>query len=277
MPLLPVTDPADPELADYLHLTDAELRRRVEPAEGRFLAEGDKVVARAVAAGYPVRSLLLEERRLPEVRALLPDVVDAAPVYVGTRALIAQLTGFDVHRGVLASMERRPLPPLADLLAAARRVVVLEDLVDPSNVGSVFRAAAALGVDAVVLSPRCADPLYRKAVKVSMGAVLALPYARLERWPDGYEQLRTAGLRLLALTPAPDAVPLPALRAEDVERCALLLGAEGAGLTRQALAAADVRVRIPVASATAGAVDSLNVAAAAAVACYAVAQLAARG
>ncbi|MDP9396798.1 MAG: RNA methyltransferase [Actinomycetota bacterium] len=277
MPLLPVTDPADPELADYLHLTDAELRRRVEPAEGRFLAEGDKVVARAVAAGYPVRSLLLEERRLPEVRALLPDVVDAAPVYVGTRALIAQLTGFDVHRGVLASMERRPLPPLADLLAAARRVVVLEDLVDPSNVGSVFRAAAALGVDAVVLSPRCADPLYRKAVKVSMGAVLALPYARLERWPDGYEQLRTAGLRLLALTPAPDAVPLPALRAEDVERCALLLGAEGAGLTRQALAAADVRVRIPMASATAGAVDSLNVAAAAAVACYAVAQLAARG
>lgn len=277
MPLRPVTDPADPELADYLHLTDAELRRRVEPAEGRFLAEGDKVVARAVAAGYPVRSLLLEERRLPEVRALLPDVVDAAPVYVGTRALIAQLTGFDVHRGVLASMERRPLPPLADLLAAARRVVVLEDLVDPSNVGSVFRAAAALGVDAVVLSPRCADPLYRKAVKVSMGAVLALPYARLERWPDGYEQLRTAGLRLLALTPAPDAVPLPALRAEDVERCALLLGAEGAGLTRQALAAADVRVRIPMASATAGAVDSLNVAAAAAVACYAVAQLAARG
>ena len=277
MPLRPVTDPADPALADYLHLTDAELRRRVEPAEGRFLAEGDKVVARAVAAGYPVRSLLVEERRLPEVRALLPDVVDAVPVYVGTRALVAQLTGFDVHRGVLASVDRLPLPPLPDLLAAARRVVVLEDLVDPSNVGSVFRAAAALGVDAVVLSPRCADPLYRKAVKVSMGAVLALPYARLERWPDGYEQLRTAGLRLLALTPAPDAVPLPALRPEDVERCALLLGAEGAGLTRQALVAADVRVRIPMASATAGAVDSLNVAAAAAVACYAVAQLAARG
>lgn len=277
MPLRLVTDPADPALADYLHLTDAELRRRVEPAEGRFLAEGDKVVARAVAAGYPVRSLLVEERRLPEVRALLPGVLDAVPVYVGTRALVARLTGFDVHRGVLASVDRLPLPPLPDLLAAARRVVVLEDLVDPSNVGSVFRAAAALGVDAVVLSPRCADPLYRKAVKVSMGAVLALPYARLERWPDGYEQLRTAGLRLLALTPAPDAVPLPALRPEDVERCALLLGAEGAGLTRQALAAADVRVRIPMASATADAVDSLNVAAAAAVACYAVAQLAARG
>lgn len=278
MPVCPVTDPADPRLADYVDLTDAELRRRVEPAEGRFVAEGEKVIGRAVAAGFPVRSLLLEERRLEGVAALVPGGVDAVPVYVGTRALLHQLTGFDVHRGALASMDRLPLPPVAELLASARKVVVLEDLVDPSNVGSVFRAAAALGMDAAVLSPRCADPLYRKALKVSMGAVLALPYARLGSWPGGYDDLRRAGFRLLALTPAADAVPLPELDADTVQRCALLLGAEGEGLTSRALAAADLRVRIPMTApdGRADAVDSLNVAAAAAVACYAVTQLASR-
>ena len=269
--VVPVADPDDPRLTDYTRLTDAELRRRREPAEGLFVAEGEKVIRRALAAGYPLRSLLLEERRLDDLDDLREDAPEA-PVYVAPRPVLEALTGFDVHRGALAAMRRRPLPPLAAVLAAARRVVVLEDLVDPTNVGAVFRCAAALGMDAVVLSPRCADPLYRRAVKVSMGAVLALPYARLDRWPQGYADLRDAGFRLLGLTPAPDALPLSSLRPADVGRCALLLGAEGSGLTSRALEASDLPVRIPMGAG----VDSLNVAAAAAVACYAVAQLAER-
>lgn len=265
MTLFTVHDPADGRLRDYLRLTDTSLRRVLEPAEGLFVAEGEKVIRRAVAAGYPLRSVLMERRWLPG----LADVVTAAgdvPVYLADPDLLRQVTGYAVHRGALAALARRPLPAPADLLETADRLVVLESMVDPTNVGAVFRTAAALGLDAVLLDPRCADPLYRRAVKVSMGATLTMPYGRFERWPAGLAEVRRAGLKVLALTPAPDAVPLDELDPSATGRCALLLGTEGPGLSRGALAAADHAVRIPMARG----VDSLNVAAAAAVACWAV-------
>ena len=192
--------------------------------------------------------------------ASLIDAVDA-PVYSASYDVLRQLTGFHVHRGALASFHRQPLPAVADVAAAAGRLVVLEDLVSHTNLGAIFRCAAALGMDGVVLSPSCADPLYRRAVRVSMGAVFSLPYARAEGWPDVLDELRAGGLTMVASTPAEDAVPLQDAAFSPDERVALLLGSEGPGLSDPAMSAADVRLRIPMA----GGVDSLNVAAAAAV------------
>ncbi len=259
-----VTDPADPRLADYTGLTDVELRRRREPAEGLFIAEGEKVIRRALEAGYRMRSMLLTPKWLD----VMGDVIAAAdaPVHVVEAGLAEQVTGYHVHRGALASMERKPLPDAAEVLAGARRVAVLEGLVDHTNLGAIFRSAAALGMDAVLLSPDCADPLYRRAVKVSMGAVFAVPYARLDPWPAALDAVRRAGFRLLALTPAESAVPLADAAPHQLPKAALMLGAEGDGLTRRALDAADQWVRIPMAHG----IDSLNVGAAAAVAFYTV-------
>jgi tRNA G18 (ribose-2'-O)-methylase SpoU len=258
-----VTDADDPRLADYAQLTDMELRTSLESAQGLFIAEGTKVISRAVAAGYPVRSVLLAERRVGD----LPALPATAPVYVVPDETAERLTGYRVHRGALASLHRKPLPQTAALAAAARRVIVLEDLVDHANVGAIFRCAAALGVDAVFLSPRCADPLYRRAVKVSMGAVFAIPYARMSGWYDGLAGLRAAGFRLLALTPDRDAAPIGAAVAG--QRTALLLGSEGDGLSSRWLHEADQAVRIPMhPGALAAGVDSLNVVAAAAIACH---------
>lgn len=268
MPLVPVADPGDQRLADYVGLTDVELRRRREPAEGLFLAEGEKVLRRALAAGYAPRSLLLEPKWIEPLADIVARV--DAPVYVAPATLLADVTGYEVHRGALASLQRRALPGADHLLARSRRVLLLEDLNDPTNLGAIFRSAAALGMDAVVLTPRCADPLYRRSVKVSMGAVFTLPYARFERWPDCFEEVRRSGLRLLALTPARDALALPDVSDTDLSRCALMLGAEGSGLSATALEAADLRVRIPMEYDGSAGVDSLNVAAAAAVACYAI-------
>ncbi len=267
-----VTDVTDPRLADYARLTDMELRTRLESGQGLFIAEGTKVISRAVAAGYPVRSVLVAERRLADLPALLPRLAaTGAPVYVVTDKTAEQLTGYRVHRGALASLHRKPLPEVPALAAAARRVIVLEDLVDHANVGAIFRCAAALGVEAVFLSPRCADPLYRRAVKVSMGAVFAIPYARMTGWFDGLAGLRVAGFRLLALTPDPAAAPISAAVAgqRTAQKIALLLGAEGDGLSSRWLHEADQAVRIPMhPGALASGVDSLNVVAAAAIACH---------
>ncbi|MET9023905.1 RNA methyltransferase [Actinopolymorpha sp. NPDC004070] len=257
----------DPRLGDYANLKDVTLRRSLEAEHGLFLAEGAKVIRRAVAAGYPVRSFLLSERWLDG----LTDLVSAggAPCYVLPPDRLEEVTGFAVHRGAIASMERRPLPSVAEVTAHARRILVLEDVVDHTNVGAIFRGAAAFGVDAIVLAPRCADPLYRRSVKVSMGTVFSIPYARMTNWYDGLEELRAAGFRLVALTPADDAVDLDTLATgggsgDGAERLALLLGTEGDGLSARWQGQADVRARIPISAA----VDSLNVAAAAAVACY---------
>ncbi len=265
-----VTDADDPRLSDYTRLTDVSLRTHLESEHGLFIAEGTKVITRAVAAGYPVRSVLVAEGRLVDLPAL---PVTTAPVYVVPDDIAERLTGYRVHRGALASLRRTPLPDPAALSATARRIIVLEDLVDHANVGAIFRCAAALGVDAVILSPRCADPLYRRAVKVSMGAVFAIPYARMTDWYDGLEGLRAAGFRLLALTPDLAAVPIGEAisigAAVPGERTALLLGTEGDGLSSHWQHVADQVVRIPMhPGALAAGVDSLNVVAAAAIACH---------
>jgi tRNA G18 (ribose-2'-O)-methylase SpoU len=263
--VLTVDDPADPRLADYVALTDVELRRRREPAEGLFVAEGEKVIRRAVEAGYPMRSMLLSPRWLPVMADLAEST--GAPVYVAEPTVLERVTGYHVHRGALASMQRTPVPEVATLLAGARRVVVLEDLVDHGNVGAIFRCAAALSLDAVVLSPRCADPLYRRSVKVSMGAVFAIPYARMASRRGGLAEVRAAGFQLLALTPDQSAVPIDTVPLAD--RVALMLGAEGDGLSSHWLEEADRAVCIPMSpSAMALGVDSLNVVAAAAIACH---------
>jgi tRNA G18 (ribose-2'-O)-methylase SpoU len=263
-----VTDGDDPRLADYARLTDMELRTHLESAQGLFIAEGTKVISRALAAGYPVRSVLVAEGRRGDLPALNPALAAAgAPVYVVSDETAERLTGYRVHRGALASLHRKPLPETESLAAAATKVIVLEDLVDHANVGAIFRCAAALGVDAIFLSPRCADPLYRRAVKVSMGAVFAIPYARMSGWYDGLAGLRKAGFRLLALTPEATAVPLSAAVAGG--RVALMLGTEGDGLSSRWLREADQAVRIPMhPGALAAGVDSLNVVAAAAIACH---------
>jgi tRNA G18 (ribose-2'-O)-methylase SpoU len=262
---VPVRDAGDPRLADYVQLTDASLRKSLEAARGLFVAEGEKVIRRAITAGYPVRSMLVTEDRLQGLAALAGAC--AAPVYVLPAEVARQLTGYQVHRGALAMMVRRPLPSVAEVIAGAQRLVVLEDLVDHGNVGAIFRCAAALGAGAVILSPRCADPLYRRAVKVSMGAVFAIRYARMTQWHSGLAQLRAAGFQLLALTPDQAAVPLEDAAMGD--RVALLLGSEGDGLSSHWVREADQAVCIPMSpAAMALGVDSLNVVAAAAVACH---------
>jgi len=262
-----VSDPADARLADYVDLTDTALRRRLEPACGLFIAEGDKVIRRAVRAGYPIRSLLLSRRWLPQLLDLLDGW--SGPVFVAEEDVLEALTGFSVHRGALASMERLPLPTPAQLLASARRIVLLEGLVDPTNVGLVTRSAAAFGMDGMLLDSRCADPLFRRAVKTSMGTVFSLPYTRFSAWPEGIDEVRSAGFTVLALTPAAGSIALDELPPDGLDRCALLLGTEGAGLSRGALAAADLAVRIPMAQG----IDSLNIAAAAAVAMWELSRL----
>jgi tRNA G18 (ribose-2'-O)-methylase SpoU len=219
--------------------------------------------------------MLLARSRLTDLPALggtggsARSSDNSAPVYVVPDDVAERLTGYHVHRGALASLARRPLPEVAGLIGGHRRVVVLEDLVDHANVGSIFRCAAALGVDAVVLSPRCADPLYRRAVKVSMGAVFAIPYARMTSWYDGLAELKSAGFRVLALTPDESAAPIGAALSRAGEQVALVFGTEGDGLTGRWLREADEAVRIPMnPAARAAGVDSLNVVAAAAIACH---------
>ena len=258
VPALSITSPDDPRIADYRALTDLELRTRWEPPNGLFIAEGELVIHRALRAGYELRSALVDEKRADQLSGLPAE----APLYTAAPPVLESITGFYVHRGILASFHRRELPTLDRLLADARRLVVLEGLNTHTNLGALFRSAAALGIDAVVLSPTCADPLYRRAVRVSMGEVFAIPYAKTEDWPQALSAIRGAGFTLLAMTPAADAVELQLLTAAQRERPALLLGAEGPGLTREALQASDVRVAIQMHNN----VDSLNVATAAAIA-----------
>lgn len=256
-----VTDPADRRLADFRDLRDVELRKAVETSHGLFVAEGEKVIRRALAAGFDARSFLMTARWVES----LSDVLEAtdAPCLVLSDSLIEQVAGFRVHRGALASFARKPLPSIASVLESARTVVVLEDVVDHTNVGAIFRSAAALSVDAVLLSPRCADPLYRRSIKVGMGAVFAVPYARIDSWYDALLDLAALGFATVALALSDHAVPLDHAVA-GVDRLALVMGTEGTGLSPRWLATAAKHAVIPM---SAG-VDSLNVAAATAVACY---------
>ena len=266
-----ITDPADERVRDYFALTDVALRTKVEPERGLYLAESEKVIRRALAAGHRPRSFLMGQRWITD----LSDIVGRAesqgvPVYFAQARIIEAMTGFHLHRGALASMHRPQLVEPAELLQSAllheaSRVLVLEDIVDHTNVGAVFRSAAALGVDAVLVTPRCADPLYRRAVRVSMGTVFQVPWTRIEPWPAGLEVLRDHGFTVAAFALGDGAISLDDLAANQPDRLAMIFGTEGDGLTRLAVKGADVVVKIPMS----GGVDSLNMAAASAVALWA--------
>ncbi|SDE49133.1 TrmH family RNA methyltransferase [Auraticoccus monumenti] len=271
MALIPVAEATDERLADYVRLRDVSLRRSLETEQGLFIAEGEKVIRRALEAGYRPRSFLLAERWLAGLADLL-EQHPGVPVYVVDETLAEWVTGFHVHRGALASLHRETRHGVTEVLAGDR-LVVCEDVVDHTNVGAILRSAAGLGFDGCLLAPRAADPLYRRSVKVSMGAVFSLPWARLEDWEDAVPMLGRAGFLTVALALTEDAVDLSEVvarvRAEAVSgrrpRVALLLGTEGAGLSARWVEQAEVVARIPMARG----IDSLNVAAAAAVACYA--------
>lgn len=255
--VIPVDDPSDPRLADYVALADPIERRRLE-RDDVFIAEGVTAIERLLDSGHVVRSVLVT----PQVQARLADRLAAvpAPVYVAPRAVLVATVGFDFHRGAVAAAARRPLPSVDEVLAGGHRIAVLEGLNDPENVGAIARSARALGIDGLLLDPTCIDPYYRRTIRVSMGEVLHLRVARAPAWPADLARLRAHHYETWALTPAPDAVDL--FDVAIPERVAVLLGAEGDGLSVAALAAADRRVRIPMVPGA----DSLNVGHAAAVA-----------
>ena len=262
-----ITDLADPALDDYLRMTDVRLRSRVEVERGLFMAESFEVISRAMDGGMAPRSFLMSEKWLAKFAPLyerFPEV----PVFVGAEPLLEQLTGFHLHRGALAAMQRPVLPAVEELLAATggrSRIAVLENLVDHTNVGACFRSAAAMGVDAVLVTLQCADPLYRRSIRVSMGTVFQVPWTRIENWPASVHDLQEAGYVVAGLTLGEGAITLDDLAAEDHENLALVLGSEGHGLMGSTDRALDRRVTIPMQHG----VDSLNVAAASAVAFYA--------
>jgi tRNA G18 (ribose-2'-O)-methylase SpoU len=261
MPVIEIADLADPRLADFSHQTDVALKKT---GGGLYIAESALVLERALRAGHRPRSVLALGGTVDEAIALVGDDV---PIFSGPGELLAELTGYILHRGLIASMHRPPLPDAAGLLASARRIVVLENVADPTNVGAIFRSVAAIGADAVLVTPRCSDPFYRRAIRVSMGTVLQVPWTRVGDWTETKLLLAASGFHVAALALTDDAVDLRGFAAAAPARVALVLGAEGDGLTDEAIAAADTVVRIPMAHG----IDSLNVAATAAVAMWALA------
>lgn len=254
----PIDDPADERLADYRELTDQAARRRIEGDEF-FIAEGPTAIERLIASDHRIRSILLSEQKADRMADLV-DGIEAA-VYVVPKAMLADIVGFDLHRGSIAAADRRPPPDLDELLASSRTIAVLEGLNDPENLGAVARSARALGIDALLLDPTCIDPYTRRTVRVSMGEILHTRWHRCDRadWPAALERLAEVGFETWAMTPGDDTADIWEL---DVpERVAVVLGAEGPGLDRRTIDAATRRVRIPIADD----VDSLNIAAAAAV------------
>lgn len=265
--IIEITDFTAPELDAYARLTEAQLRNRLEPEKGIFIAESTKVIGTALDAGYEPVSLLMEPRHIEGDAAHIIERCGDIPVYTAQRSILAKLTGYELTRGVLCAM-RRPKPrTLEDVCAGARRVAVLEGIVDATNVGAIFRSAAALNMDAVLLTPTCGDPLYRRAARVSMGTVFQIPWARIgdtpADWPHpGIEHLRELGFKTAAMALSDNSVSIddPQLAKED--KLAIVLGTEGDGLSGITIADCDYTVKIPMAHG----VDSLNVAAASAVA-----------
>ena len=258
-----ITSADDERIADYVRLTDVNLRRKLETERGLYLAEGDLVLRRAIGAGHVPRSVLVADSRADALETLpLPQ---STAIYRVTDELAEAITGFHVHRGVIASMNRPELSDLAEILEGARRIAILEDLTNHTNVGAIFRSAAALGADAVLVTPRCADPLYRRSVRVSMGTVFQVPWTRIAPWPRGIELLREMGFTIAALALSDDAVPLDHVARNAPERLAMIFGTEMDGIGPRTLHAADMQITIPMADG----ISSLNVAAASAVAMWA--------
>lgn len=266
--LFPITDFADPALDVYARLTENQLMNREDLSQGLFIAESPKVIERALNAGYVPVSFLMEQRHVEtQARDILARCGEV-PVYTAPLDVLKQLTGFPLTRGMLCAMRRRPLPAVETVCAGAKRVAVLEDVMNPTNVGAIFRSAAALGIDAVLLTQACSDPLYRRAIRVSMGTVFQAPWTYL---PEGWPQtLRALGFTTAAMALCDASLPIYAPQLKRADRLAVVLGTEGDGLAESTIAACDCTVRIPM---THG-VDSLNVAAASAVAFYQLALLA---
>lgn len=265
--VIEISDLDAPELAVYANLTEGQLKNRAEPEKGLFIAESPKVIERALDARYEPVSLLMERRHMEGQARDVVARCGEIPIYTAPLEVLKELTGFPLTRGVLCAMRRRPEPALEEVCAGARRIVVLEEIMNPTNVGAIFRSAAALGMDAVLLTPACSDPLYRRAVRVSMGTVFQIPWAHigcaLADWPQrGMEKLRALGFKTVAMALEDNSVRIddPQLMAE--EKLALILGTEGEGLAAQTIADCDYTARIPMFHG----VDSLNVAAASAVA-----------
>ena len=261
--IIEITDLSAPELDVYARLTEAQLLNRFEPAKGMFIAESPKVIHRALDGGCLPVSLLMERKDIDgsarEILARCPEI----PVYTADESVLCQLTGYHLTRGVLCAMRRPAKPSLEEICAKANRIVILENVQNPTNVGAIFRSAAALGMDAVLLTPGCSDPLYRRSARVSMGTVFQIPWTFTGAWPEeGMAQLKALGFKTAALALSDRSVSIddPALMAE--EKLALLLGSEGDGLTEKTIASCDYTVKIPMYHG----VDSLNVAAASAVA-----------
>jgi len=263
MPVISITDLADPRLADFAHATDVLLKNGRGP-HGIYIAESALVLERALNVGHRPRAVLCLGGNVEEAVALVGDEV---PVFSGPGELLADLTDYVLHRGLIASIERPALPDPAELLADSRRVVIIENVVDPTNVGAIFRSVAAIGADAVLITPHCSDPFYRRAIRVSMGTVLQVPWTRVGDWSSTRESLTASGFHVAALALAEGAVSLRDFAQSPPDRVALVLGTEGAGLTSEALDAADTIVQIPMLHG----IDSLNVAVASAVAMWALA------
>ncbi|MEO6827404.1 MAG: RNA methyltransferase [Microbacteriaceae bacterium] len=269
MPLIEIAALDDPRLADYSRRTDVALKKARGTEHGLYLAESALVFRRALAAGHTPRSVLTLGNTAEEAHAVLAEADptgrwEQVPIFVGPGELLAELTGYVLHRGLIAAMNRPPLPRAQLLLASARRVVVLENVADPTNVGAIFRSVGAIGADAVLVTARCSDPFYRRAIRVSMGTVLQVPWTRVGPWSETRAMLAASGFHVAALALTPDAVSLRDFAKIPREKLAIVLGAEGDGLTAEAIAAADTVVRIPMAHG----IDSLNVAAASAVALW---------
>ena len=265
--IIEIQNAALPELDVFARLTEAQLRNKQDPEKGLFIAESPKVIERALNAGYEPVSLLMEQKHITGDAAEIIARCGDIPVYTAEREVLAGLTGYELTRGVLCALRRRPLPSVEELCASARRIAILESIVDPTNVGAIFRSAAALNLDAVLVTPTCCDPLYRRAVRVSMGTVFQIPWTRIGNthtdWPHpGMDLLKALGFKTAAMALSDDSVSIddPALASE--EKLAIILGTEGDGLSLRTIADCDYTVRIPMAHQ----VDSLNVAAASAVA-----------
>ena len=265
--IIEVRDLAAPELDVYARLTEAQLRSRRRPEDGLFIAESPKVIASALNAGCVPVSLLMERRHIDGDAADIIARCGDAPVYTAEREVLASLTGYALTRGVLCAMRRPELPTVEQVCASARRIAVVEGVVDPTNVGAIFRSAAALNMDAVLIDPTCCDPLHRRAARVSMGTVFQIPWTRIgdtaAEWPErGMERLHGLGFRTAAMALDERAVPVDDPALKDADKLAIVLGTEGDGLSKATIAACDYTVMIPMSHG----VDSLNVAAASAVA-----------
>lgn len=266
--IIEVKDITSPQLDLFARLTEAQLRCRKEQEKGIFIAESPKVIERALDGGYEPVALLMERKHIAgQGSAIIARCGDEIPVYTAPREVLAGLTGYELTRGILCAMRRPPLPTVEELCAGARRVAVLEGIVDPTNVGAAFRSAAALGIDAVLVTPTCCDPLYRRAARVSMGTVFQVPWTRIgdapNQWPHpGLERLGKLGFQTAAMALREDSLSIDDPRLRQAEKLAIVLGTEGDGLADHTIAGCDYTVRIPMAHG----VDSLNVAAASAVA-----------